>query len=73
MLSGVPAEAALGQEMNDWFAGVGNVSAEQVQELAEAAAALKATRAAIGQRLSRARNLIRECVTRKLNTAGSHE
>lgn len=41
--------------------------------LDEAAAALGATRLAIGQRLSRARNQIRNCVALKLDTAKSHD
>lgn len=40
--------------------------------LDEAAAALGSTRAAIGQRLTRARNLLRECVERKLKTTDDH-
>ena len=41
------------------------------QSLEEAAVVLDSTRLAVGQRLSRARNLIRKCVTTKLGT--SHE
>lgn len=43
----------------------------QDQNLDEAASVLGSTRAAIGQRLSRARNLLRECVARKLQSAPS--
>jgi len=40
--------------------------------LDETAGALNSTRAAVGQRLCRARNLIRECMDRKLQLRGRH-
>lgn len=40
--------------------------------LDESAEALHSTRAAVGQRLSRARNQIRECMDRKLQLLGHH-
>jgi RNA polymerase sigma-70 factor (ECF subfamily) len=43
------------------------------ETLDEAAATLGATRLAIGQRLSRARNQIRKCVTLKLNSSRNHD
>jgi len=43
------------------------------ETLDEAAATLSSTRLAIGQRLSRARNQIRQCVTLKLNSENNHD
>ena len=43
------------------------------ETLDEAAATLSSTRLAIGQRLSRARNQIRQCVTLKLNSVKNHD
>ena len=43
------------------------------ETLDEAAATLSSTRLAIGQRLSRARNQIRQCVTLKLNSVNNHD
>lgn len=43
------------------------------QSLDEAAVALDSNRAAVGQRLSRARKRVRICVTVKLKTEGSYE
>ncbi len=42
------------------------------QSLDEAAVALESSRAAVGQRLSRARNQIRKCVNLKLQSEDSH-